>query len=312
MDENEEDTANLGVVDAKLGKGKDEVLSTDIIGGLRSVHEKIKDVRQMLDIYRLTKADAGGAMTEMENMRQQLPGGVPWDSIADLEHKVTKTMKLPNADFDNLIQGQHEMQVQLGTVLRDYLTKKAAAHKAARLALAQAGKAADDAEMIIRGDNPDIAGDHDGLDANEERSALGARIKAASQEGHDTGYEEEAQQQSMEEAEAQEAENLEASEEQDEALQQEQAGQELLAHQVDPDTNKEATAAHAGQVGATSMGCAPPLELSLLFSAGAIQAASRTRGLRRSDRRAAHCGFLHAASSRRHRRADRFFDAAPS
>lgn len=313
MDDDEEDTASLGVVDDKLGRGKDEMLSTDIVSGLRTVHEKIKDVRQMIDIYRLTKADAGGALTELEGMRQQLPGGVPWDAIADLEHKVTKTMRLPNADFDNLIQGQHEMQVQLGTVLRDYLTKKSAAHKAARLALAEAGKAADDAEMIIRGDNPDIVGDHDGPDADAERSALGARIKAASQEEIDTGYGEAAEQQSLEEAESQEADQLDTAEEQDEASQSELAGQELLEQaQAREDglaahAGHDGTHAHAGQAGPTATSYCPPLEMSLLFPAGAAQ---RTRT--RDRRRATHCGFLHAASTRRHCRADCFFDALPS
>eukprot|EP00930_Biecheleria_cincta_P073260 TRINITY_DN60571_c0_g1_i1.p1 TRINITY_DN60571_c0_g1~~TRINITY_DN60571_c0_g1_i1.p1 ORF type:complete len:386 (+),score=83.61 TRINITY_DN60571_c0_g1_i1:91-1158(+) len=320
MDDDDEDAANLGEVDDKLGRGKDELLSTDIIDGLRSVQEKIKDVRQMLDIYRLTKADAGGAMTQLEGMRRQLPGGVPWDAIADLEHKVTKTMRLPNADFDNLIQGQHEMQVQLGQVLRDYLTKKAAAHKAARFALAEAGKAAGDAEMIIRGDNPDIVGDHDGPDADAERSALGARIKAASKEEIDAGYREEAAQQSLEEAESQEAEQFDAEEEQDEASQAELAGEELLA-QAQARENEIATHAghdgthahaHAGHAGPTATSCGPPLEMSLLFPAGAVQVASKARGQRTRDRRAAHCGFLHGASTRWHRRTDCFFDPLPS
>lgn len=146
---------DYGVIDQRLGKGKDPALGPDIVDGLREVHDKIKDVREALNLYRIVKADGSRAMQQLERMPRQMPGGVPWASALDLEHVVEKTKFIPSADFDNLIDGMHEMQVSLDNTLRNYLMKKAAAHEAARESMNEAAQAAREAADLIRGANPD-------------------------------------------------------------------------------------------------------------------------------------------------------------
>jgi len=155
MQEEAGTSSDYGVIDPRLGKGKDPALGPDIVDGLREVHDKIKDVREALNIYRIVKADGSRAMQQLERMPRQMPGGVPWASALDLEHVVEKTKYIPAADFDNLINGMHEMQVSLDGTLRNYLMKKAAAHESARESMAEAAQAAREAADLIRGANPD-------------------------------------------------------------------------------------------------------------------------------------------------------------
>lgn len=155
MQEDMESEAAYGVVDPRLGKGKDPALGPVIVDGLREVHDKIKDVREALNLYRVVKADGARAMQQLERMPRQMPGGVPWASALDLEHVVEQTKYIPSADFDNLINGMHEMQLSLDGTLRNYLMKKAAAHESARESMSEAAQAAREAADLIRGANPD-------------------------------------------------------------------------------------------------------------------------------------------------------------
>eukprot|EP00931_Biecheleriopsis_adriatica_P117031 TRINITY_DN92596_c0_g1_i1.p2 TRINITY_DN92596_c0_g1~~TRINITY_DN92596_c0_g1_i1.p2 ORF type:complete len:309 (-),score=91.97 TRINITY_DN92596_c0_g1_i1:88-1014(-) len=149
--------ADFGEVDPVLGEGKDPALGPDIIDGLRAVQDKIKDVREALNMYRIVKADGASAMKQLEMTPRQAPGGVPWANALDLEHVVEKTKFIPAADFDNLINGMHETQLTLAQTLKNYMTKKHAAHEAAKDTMREAAKAADDAALLMRGGNPDVA-----------------------------------------------------------------------------------------------------------------------------------------------------------
>ena len=153
--EEPEQEADYGEIDPRLGQGKDPALGPDIVDGLRDVHDKIKDVREALNMYRIVKADGARAMQQLEKIPRQMPGGVPWASALDLEHVVEKTKYIPAADFDNLINGMHVMQLSLADTLRNYLMKKAAAHEAARESMSEAAEAAREAADLIRGANPD-------------------------------------------------------------------------------------------------------------------------------------------------------------
>lgn len=153
--EDPEQEADYGEIDPRLGQGKDPALGPDIVDGLRDVHDKIKDVREALNMYRIVKADGARAMQQLEKIPRQMPGGVPWASALDLEHVVEKTKYIPAADFDNLINGMHVMQLSLADTLRNYLMKKAAAHEAARESMSEAAEAAREAADLIRGANPD-------------------------------------------------------------------------------------------------------------------------------------------------------------
>ena len=143
--EEEEAPADYGEVDPRLGQGKDPALGPDIVDGLRDVHDKIHDVREALNMYRIVKADGSRAMQQLERMPRQMPGGVPWASALDLEHVVEKTKYIPAADFDNLINGMHVMQLSLADTLRNYLMKKAAAHEAARESMSEAAESMSEA-----------------------------------------------------------------------------------------------------------------------------------------------------------------------
>eukprot|EP00913_Durusdinium_trenchii_P010088 g9461.t1 len=60
---------DYGVIDQRLGKGKDPALGPDIVDGLREVHDKIKDVREALNLYRIVKADGSRAMQQLERTK---------------------------------------------------------------------------------------------------------------------------------------------------------------------------------------------------------------------------------------------------
>lgn len=122
-----------------------------MIDGLRDVQDKLRDMRESLDLYKITKADQGELLTQIFRTPRRQPGGPAWASVLALQKQMQDQREIPNKEFDSVLTHQHEAQMAMNRELRRYQKSRMNSVDMAKLSMKEAAEAAGDASKLLAG-----------------------------------------------------------------------------------------------------------------------------------------------------------------